>query len=171
MCYTATHITDMLGTSRKNHFFKVYEEPHLRNIYAQHDPQIFTRLPYVMKVLTFRQHKAGQSKKSPPFLRKNVKVDMKCDKNFIHWGIHFSSETFERLQEKCVQTLERELQARNATYVEVGLGKFFNPSECIMLRVRIYAGESVSEQLFKTSELFMENIGQVRKYLLFPPPF
>lgn len=161
----------MLGNSRKNHFFKVYEDVHLRNVYAQNDPQVFARFPYVLKVLTFRQKKAGQTRKSPLSIRKNVKVDMRCDKNFVNWGIHFSSETFDQLQEKCIQTLEREMETRDASYVDVGLGKFFNQSECIMLKVRIYAGESVREQLIKTSELFMENIGQVRRHLLFPPPF
>lgn len=165
------HINVMLGTSRKNHFFKVYEDSRLRNIYTHQDPQIFSQFPYVLKVLTFRQPKSGQTKKSPLSLRKNVKVDMSCDKNFVHWGIHFSSETFEQLQEKCIQILEREMETRKASYVEVGLGKFFNQSECIMLRVRIYANESIREQLLKTSELFMDNIGQVRRHLLFPPPF
>jgi len=162
----------MLGTHRKAvKFFRAEEDPSLRSVYCHTDPELFSRIPYVAKILHFRQGKTSEQKKSPLSIRKNVKVNMKCDKNFINWGIHFSGPTFEALRQNCVEILEREMEQRKARYVELGFGKFFNSAECIMMRVRIYKDDSIEKQFNNTAELFMKNNGQVRQYLLFPPPF
>jgi hypothetical protein len=133
------------------------------------DQQAAAVFPYAAVIHEFCQKDARRSQYSPTNTRKPVPVQRPFTPAFKAWKFHFVGTTYAELAALVMPYIELEFEARKAKWVKLGVCKFFNPHECIMMKVKVKNnGVPVGEQLYQISDRYTENIAQAQALLMFP---
>jgi hypothetical protein len=137
---------------------------------SEMDQQAAIAFPYAAVIISFCQKDLKRSPHSPTNTRKPVPVNLGFVPAFKAWKFHFVATTAVELIAQLSGYIELELTERKAKWVEIGVCKFFNPHECIMLKAKVKSdGIRVVEQLTNISRDYMTNIERAHKLLMFPP--
>lgn len=133
------------------------------------DQQAAAAFPYAAVIQSFCQRDVRRSQHSPTNTRKSVTVQRPFTPAFKSWKFHFVGGTYAELAAQLIAYIELEFNERKAKSVKIGVCKFFNPHECIMMNATIMNDNvPVGEQLYRISDRYTENIADAQKLLMFP---
>jgi hypothetical protein len=139
---------------------------------SEFDQQAAAVFPYVCVILSFCQKDVRRSPHSPTNPRKPVPVQRPFVFAFKAWKFHFVASSYAELSAMIAGYLQVEFAERKASWAEIGVCKFFNPHECIMMKDRVKNDSTpIADQLDAISARYMENIGKAHQLLSFPPTF